>query len=109
MIAREVMEFKAERLAAERNASMGRTVVSLPVPTRDQIPYMERDDRDEGETDSFHSFDRHLLTVTNHFKQTLKLWIWMRSSQTGESESGDCIGLNRSLDEKTTLGRRHCF
>ncbi|KAI9019129.1 kinase-like domain-containing protein, partial [Hyaloraphidium curvatum] len=45
MIAREVMEFKAERLAAERNASLGRA--KLPVPTRDQIPYMERDDRDE--------------------------------------------------------------
>lgn len=48
MIAREVMEFKAERLAAERNASMSRGGVALPVPTRDQIPYMERDDRDEG-------------------------------------------------------------
>lgn len=47
MISREVMEFKAERLAAERNATMTRNV-TLPVPTRDQIPYMERDDRDEG-------------------------------------------------------------
>jgi hypothetical protein len=104
MIAREVMEFKAERLAAERNASMGRTVVSLPVPTRDQIPPMERDDRDEGER--FYAIclaDIFLMLLSNCLQQTPKQWTWMKSSQTGELEGDDyCIGLKTANWTKST-------